>query len=76
MPTPRPIMMPMNGAKSGTWITWLANTTKADPMPMPNSATATGRPIARTEPNATIRITIANASPNSSDDGSSNSANK
>ena len=76
MPTPRPIITPMNGAKSGTSMTWLARMTKAPPRPMPNSATPTGSPMASTEPNATIRMTTANARPNSSAEGCSNSAKR
>ena len=44
------------------------------PTLMPASATATGRPIAMTEPKAMMRITTANARPITSDEGSSNSA--
>ena len=40
---------------------------------MPNNATPTGRPIASTDPKATMRIMIANARPNSSVDGCSTS---
>ena len=74
MPTPSPIMMPRNVAKSGIARTLLSRLMMATPMPMPNRATPTGNPIARTEPNATIRMTIANARPRTSEDGSSNSA--
>ncbi len=54
--------------------TLLNNPMIAVPRPIPNRATPTGRPIASTEPNARIRITIAKATPSTSDDGSSNSA--
>ena len=67
-------MMPRNVAKSGTVRTLLSSVMIAVPMPMPNSATPTGRPMASTEPNATIRMTMAKARPSTSDDGSSNSA--
>ena len=69
-------MTPMNGAKSGTSMRWLARMTSAPPRPMPNSATPTGRPIASTDPNATIRMMMAKARPNSSADGCSNSAKR
>ena len=45
-----------------------------DPMPMPNRAVATGRPMASTDPKARIRMTMAKAMPRSSVDGSLNSA--
>ncbi len=76
MPTPRPIITPMKGAKSGTSIRWLARMTKAPPRPMPKSATPTGRPMASTEPKATMRMMTAKASPNSSAEGCSNSAKR
>ena len=41
---------------------------------MPKRATPTGRPMASTEPNETIRITMAKARPMISLEGSSNSA--
>src|SRR5215203_5199965 len=44
------------------------------PTPMPARATPTGRPMASTEPNARIRMTMAKARPRTSDDGASNSA--
>ena len=50
--------------------------TNAPPSPMPNSATPTGRPMASTDPNATIRMMMAKARPNSSADGCSNSAKR
>ena len=40
---------------------------------IPDSATPMGSPMARTEPNATTRITMAKARPSASDSGSSNS---
>jgi tetratricopeptide (TPR) repeat protein len=43
----------------------------ATPAPTPPSATATGRPMARTDPKARIRTTMANARPMSSDSGGS-----
>ncbi len=67
-------MMPRNVANSGIAITLLRSVMIAVPIPMPNSATPIGRPIASTEPNATIRMMIANASPSTSEDGCSNSA--
>ena len=67
-------MMPRNVAKSGIVKTLLSSVMMALPRPMPNSATPIGRPMASTEPNATIRMTIAKPTPSASDDGSSNSA--
>ena len=67
-------MTPRNVAKSGTDKTLLSRVTSAVPMPMPKSATPTGRPMASTDPNATIKMTMANARPSVSDDGVSNSA--
>ncbi len=74
MPTPRPIITPSTVAKSGMVNTLLSSATEMPPMPMPNSDTPTGRPIASTEPKARIRMTMANANPRISDDGLSNSA--
>ena len=74
MPTPRPIIEPRIVANSGTDMTLLMSAMNAEPMPMPNRATPMGRPMASTEPNATIRMTMANARPSASDEGVSNSA--
>jgi hypothetical protein len=52
----------------------LSSVTIAVPSPTPNSATPIGRPIASTEPNAMIRITIANAKPSASANGAESSA--
>ena len=68
-------MSPTNGAKSGTSMRWLATITKAPPRPIPNRATPMGRPMASTDPKAAMRMTMANARPNSSAWGCSNSAN-
>ena len=67
-------MRPMNWAVSGTVNRWLRPTMMLVPMPMPNNATPTGRPMASTEPNARIRMTMAKPRPRASDDGCSNSA--
>jgi hypothetical protein len=67
-------MMPRIVAKSGSVRRLETSPTRIVPMPMPASATPTGRPIASTEPKATMRMTMAKASPRISDDGSSNSA--
>ena len=75
MPTPRPIMIPRNVVKSGTGRTFVRRVMIETPMPMPNSALPTGNPIASTDPNARIRMMIANARPSTSDDGGSNEAN-
>ena len=44
MPTPSPIMMPRNVAKSGIVMRLLSRLMMATPMPMPNRATPTGKP--------------------------------
>ena len=67
-------MTPMNGANSGIVMTWLSNVVRAEPRPMPTRATPMGRPMASTDPKATIRMTMANARPSSSAVGSSKSA--
>ena len=74
MPTPSPIMMPRNLVNSGIAKTLLSSVTSVVPMPIPNSATPTGRPMASTDPKARMRMTRANATPRISDEGSSNSA--
>ena len=66
-------MMPRNVVKSGTASTLLSSVMIAVPMPMPNRAMPTGKPMASTEPNATIRMMIANARPSTSVEGGSNS---
>ena len=67
-------MRPMNWAVSGTVKRWLRPMTMLVPMPMPKRATPTGRPMASTDPNARMRITMAKAMPSVSEDGCSNSA--
>ena len=69
-------MTPTNGAKSGTSRRLLARMTRAPPSPMPKRATPTGRPIASTDPKATIKMMMAKARPNSSAEGCSNSAKR
>ena len=63
-------MIPRNVAKSGMVRTLLSSVVIAVPMPMPNSATPRGRPMASTDPKATMMMTT-NATPRISDDGSS-----
>ena len=46
----------------------------AEPSPTPAPATAIGRPIASTDPKATISTTMAKASPMNSDSGVWNGA--
>ncbi len=67
-------MTPMKGANSGMVMTLLSRVVTAEPRPMPNRATPMGRPMASTEPNAAMRMTMANARPSSSAVGSSKSA--
>ncbi len=67
-------MIPRKVANSGTESTLLRSVVMAVPTPMPNRATPTGRPMASTEPKATIRMTMAKASPSTSELGSSKSA--
>ena len=66
-------MAPIVVAKSGMVMTLLSRVTSAMPMPTPLTAMPTGMPMARTEPNARISTTMANARPISSDSGGSNS---
>ncbi len=68
-------MTPRVVAKSGMLVRLDSSASRMEPTPMPPRATPMGRPMASTEPNATIRMTMANARPNSSDDGGSNSLN-
>jgi hypothetical protein len=75
MPTPRPIIATIEIVKSGIAMTWLRMPTSADAMPRPNSAMPIGRPIASTEPKATIRMMTAAMMPRSSLSGSSNLPN-
>ena len=66
-------MPPRNGAKSGITSRFDRIVTITEPAKMPARATPTGRPIASTDPKASTRITIANARPRASVEGSSNS---
>ncbi len=75
MPTPSPIMIPRNGAKSGMVMRFERMVTITEPAAMPEMATPIGRPMASTEPKATTRITMAKARPRDSVEGSSNSPN-
>src|SRR5215212_6347699 len=68
MPTPRPIITPRVVAKSGIVTTLLSSPTMIEPALMPARATLTGRPMARTEPKAKIRMTMAKARPSSSEE--------
>ncbi len=73
MPTPRPIIRPSWVAKSGMVMRLESRPTVMVPMPMPARATLMGRPMASTDPKARTRMTMAKATPSSSDDGGSNS---
>ena len=75
MPTPRPIITASSVVKSGIDMKWLPSVIRAVPVPMPKSATPTGRPTASTDPNASNRMKTAKPKPIASDDGFSNSAN-
>jgi len=52
-----------------------ASPTTITPEAIPATAIPIGNPMASTEPNARIRITMANPSPSTSDSGGWNSAN-
>jgi hypothetical protein len=75
MPTPRPIITASVVVKSGMETTWLTRVMIVAPVAMPAMAVPTGRPIASTEPKATIRMKMAKARPSVSDDGGSKSPN-
>ena len=75
MPTPRPIIATSEVVKSGIGNKLLSTMTSEVPTPKPMSAVPIGRPIARTEPKASTKITIAASRPYASLAGSSNSAN-
>ena len=63
MPTPRPIMTPIVDVKSGMLTTLESRPVMIEPDTIPARATPIGSPIASTEPNAMIKITIANPMP-------------
>ncbi len=65
-------MMAIVGAKSGMLITLLSRVSRPMPTPTPAMATPIGMPMASTEPNDTMRITMAKARPMSSVSGGSN----
>ncbi len=67
MPTPRPIIVPSSGAADPTSVIAASNVIPERPIASPKSAVAIGSPAAMSEPNAKIRITIANSSPTWSD---------
>ena len=67
-------MIPRNVVKSGMLKTLLRMTIMPIPAPTPPSATAIGRPIARTEPKARISTMMAKARPMNSVSGGSNTA--
>ncbi len=75
MPTPRPIITPSVVAKSGMGTVFDRSVSRIEPTPIPPRATPIGSPIARTEPNAVMRMTMAKARPSSSESGGSNSTN-
>ena len=66
MPTPSPIMIPRTVASLGMVKTLLRSRVIPMPAATPPSATAIGRPMASTDPNARIRTTMAKARPRSS----------
>ena len=61
MPTPRPIITPRKIAKSGIRKVFERIVAIIEPTMIPASATPMGSPMARTEPNATTRMTMAKA---------------
>ena len=67
-------MIPRKVVKSGMLTTLLRMTIMPIPAPTPPSATAMGRPIARTEPKARINTMMAKARPMNSVLGGSNTA--
>ena len=71
MPTPRPIMIPIVGANSGTSATLLSIVMPAAPMPTPTRAAPIVAPMATTEPTAMISTNTAKARPMASDSGGS-----
>ena len=74
MPTPIPIIAPIDTANSGIANRFESSEVSAVPTPTPAPATAIGSPIASTEPNARISTTTAKASPMNSDSGALNCA--
>jgi hypothetical protein len=58
--------------KSGIDSAWLSSVVMATPDPMPARATPIGRPMARIEPNDTMRMKMAKVRPSVSDDGGLN----
>ena len=75
MPTPRPIITPSVVAKSGMVKMLETNVATSTPAAIPPNAVPIGKPMANTEPNAKIKITMANARPSTSDVGVSKAAN-
>ena len=73
MPTPRPIMIPIVGANSGTSATLLSIVMAAAPMPTPTRAAPIVAPMATTDPTAMISTNTAKARPMASDSGGSRS---
>ena len=63
MPTPRPIIVATELAQSGTSTMLASRLPAARPTPTPNSAVASGRPIATSDPNAISRMIAAMSSP-------------
>ena len=61
--------------KSGMVITFETRPTTITPEAMPATAMPIGKPMARTDPKAKIKMTMANPSPSTSDSGGSNSPN-
>ena len=63
MPTPSPIIVATELAQSGTSMTLASSAPPARPTPTPNSAVASGRPIATSDPNAISRMIAATSRP-------------
>ena len=63
MPTPRPIIVATELAQSGTSMTLASSAPPARPTPTPNSAVASGSPIATSDPNAISRTIAAMSRP-------------
>ena len=58
-----PIMAAISGAKFGTTRKWVTSSSRATPIPSPNSAVMMGRPIATTEPKASSMMMMAAVMP-------------
>ncbi len=63
MPTPRPIIVATELAHSGISRTLVSKVSAARPTPTPNSAVASGSPIATSDPKAMNKMIAATSSP-------------